>query len=917
MIVQDTTRRDTTRLDSLEIRQLLERARQRRVRGAPGADTTGVLGDGVTDFPVPDSVMRDLLERPGFQPVVYHGDTLRFTADDRSIHINERARIQRAGDQLEADSVVYSGRTRYMTAFGQSKLVNVKGEEVTSEAGPFFYNTNTRIGTVMNARTQWQVWNVSGNFTLEGSDTLWVKRGVFTSCDLPTPHYHFAADRIKMILGHIVVAWPVRLHFGDVPVLWLPFFAQDVRDGRHSGILTPRFGLNDIVRNSSGHRRHISNIGYYWAISDYADAQLSLDWWSSRWTRIDGFFRYRWRRQFLDGRLGYSQFFLPDGGRELSFTWNHSQQFGERSDLRASLQFVSSQRFRQENEFDPEQLVQQIRSDVGFTRRFDWGTVNLSGQRLQPLTEGRTTLSLPQVSVTLNSIELTPAASPLEARWYNGLTWTGSTRFGRDFDEAPGEPDRTSLTGSLTSGWSLGNLRLNSGGSFRELTIDRPDTLIAAPDTAQVDGDTVITRDTTVIGSQFREGTIDWRSSLGYQQNLIGSTSLTPALQVSGTLFRSNETGLNYVSGPTRFTTSAALNTDLFGFLPGFGPLERIRHKFSPRFSWNYSPEVEPSEEIRRLRGFSVASAEEQHRLTFTLAQTFEAKLKPSGPRRDESGRGPDQAAVADTVSPAEDAGPMPGPESGQAGMEDTVSSVTPTEGRKITLLAIRTSSVVYDFVEKRVTTDRISNNLTSDLLRGLTVRLEHDLFAERSDGGRDFDPFLSAVNLGFSLGDRTFGGFRGVSRGVSRGRGLIPRTSEVGQEAETEQGEGGAEPPPQRRRPWSLSVDYSLVRQRPLPDGTSVGEDRQSLRWNLGLSPTDNWTVSWRTQFDIENGEFTDHVVSLRRDLHRWSATFDFLRAANGNFLFEFRVNLNDLPDLKFDYRQESEPAGIGRSLR
>ncbi|NIT80119.1 MAG: hypothetical protein GWO44_25275, partial [Thermoplasmata archaeon] len=77
--------------------------------------------------------------------------------------------------------------------------------------------------------------------------------------------------------------------------------AQDIRKGRHSGILTPRFGINDVVRNSRGHNRHLSNVGYYWAISDYMDAQLSLDWWSSRWTRIDAFFRYRWRQKFLDG----------------------------------------------------------------------------------------------------------------------------------------------------------------------------------------------------------------------------------------------------------------------------------------------------------------------------------------------------------------------------------------------------------------------------------------------------------------------------------------------------------------------------------------------------------------------------------------------------------------------------------------
>jgi hypothetical protein len=222
--------------------------------------------------------------------------------------------------------------------------------------------------------------------------------------------------------------------------------------------------------------------------------------------------------------------------------------------------------------------------------------------------------------------------------------------------------------------------------------------------------------------------------------------------------------------------------------------------------------------------------------------------------------------------------------------------------------MALRTTALTYDFVRGELITDRISNNITSDLLRGLTIRIEHDLF-EETEGGRKFDPFLTQVNLNFSLGERTLGGLFGEpSAGVSRGRGIVPLSRDFEEEEPppteepgTRESEAGAQ-----RRPWTLSLDYSLVRFRPVTDGTTPA-NRQSVRANLGFSPTDNWTVTWRTQFDIEESEFVDQALSLRRDLHRWSATFEFLKAANGNFLFEFRVNLNDLQDIKFDYRQES----------
>ena len=38
----------------------------------------------------------------------------------------------------------------------------------------------------------------------------------------------------------------------------------------------------------------------------------------------------------------------------------------------------------------------------------------------------------------------------------------------------------------------------------------------------------------------------------------------------------------------------ATLKTDLYGFFPGFAGYERLRHKFSPSFSYEWSPEVEP-----------------------------------------------------------------------------------------------------------------------------------------------------------------------------------------------------------------------------------------------------------------------------------------------------------------------------------
>jgi hypothetical protein len=100
----------------------------------------------------------------------------------------------------------------------------------------------------------------------------------------------------------------------------------------------------------------------------------------------------------------------------------------------------------------------------------------------------------------------------------------------------------------------------------------------------------------------------------------------------------------------------------------------------------------------------------------------------------------------------------------------------------------------------------------------------------------------------------------------------------------------------------WSVRVNYAL--SRPRAGGPSVS---QIMNINAELKPTHGWTMRWNTAYDLERGGFNDHRVSLLRDLHRWSANFDFLRTATGNWSFRFEVSLSDNRDLHVDYEQRS----------
>ena len=112
----------------------------------------------------------------------------------------------------------------------------------------------------------------------------------------------------------------------------------------------------------------------------------------------------------------------------------------------------------------------------------------------------------------------------------------------------------------------------------------------------------------------------------------------------------------------------------------------------------------------------------------------------------------------------------------------------------------------------------------------------------------------------------------------------------------------------------FSLNVTFSSTRIRPpkpaslgtvIPSTSQAGQ--QQLNLNMSFKPTEKWQANWTTAYDLVTQQFGQHVVRLERDLHRWHASFAFVKSANGNFAFSFYVSLLDQPDIKFNYEQQT----------
>ena len=317
-----------------------------------------------------DSVMRDLMSRPGYSATRYQGDEAVFNAQTKTLILKgKKAGVNRDLTILVADSILYNDSTKIMVARGDTVILRDPEQQAADviARGQMAYNLELHRGVVTNITTSieetgqhWFVAGASATFVSDTSrgkeTTFYVRSGTITSCDDSIPDYHFKSSEIKMVSKNLMVARPAVLYIGDVPILWLPFIFQDMRSGRRSGVLTPRFGVSELFRNSPTYRRHLENLGYYFAISDYMDASFALDWRSGArstdgdpgWVKLNGEFNYRWLDRFVTGRIGLGRLSQRNGTSNTSLTTHRScgRQRSRRHRPRATFTKRRHARFR-------------------------------------------------------------------------------------------------------------------------------------------------------------------------------------------------------------------------------------------------------------------------------------------------------------------------------------------------------------------------------------------------------------------------------------------------------------------------------------------------------------------------------------------------------------------------------------------
>jgi lipopolysaccharide export system protein LptA len=857
-----------------------------------------------------------------------------YAREENLVQALGNATVTRGSSTLAADTLVLDQGSGNVATFGPSRLDEPGAGEVTGEG--VRYSMDRRAGFVAGGRTQYDVWYLEGQAMNKiGERTFVVEEGTFTTDPQEPPDYHFSSEHIKLRRDDVILARPVVLYVSDVPILYLPWYLEPLGTGRKSGILRPKIGLNTLV-NAPGSERNVQDLGYYWALSDFMDAQLALDWFSRSRTILRADYRYSVR-------------YLLRGSAHFERVWNrtrnsedtllrvaHDHEFDPSTQLRVDANVSTSRQFFEDNSFDPDRLLQRaLRSNASFSRRFTWGNLTAGAFSDFKLQQERTDFKIPSLQLTLNTRPLFPG-SRLDRNWKQNLQIGASTSF--DWDYA-------------------------------------------------TQGDSVSGRDSTVLNEQ----TSVTRVTLSGPFDLLGFIKTTPSVDFSETLFQNRALPDSIVEASDESfghletlgaTLSLAANVFRI-FQGGPGPVTKMRHTTQPQLSLRWQPETTPREELPF--GFPGGGGTEVLNATFAISNNLDLKVRETratARRREEEEERLrrareagllrslgeltleeqallDSMAVADSLGELEeearDDSVDAARERGETGEDgetaDTAGAIGADSAaveageeqpdaprarrrpappardeeeyteRTVRLLSVR-NRLGFDFVRNAEPNRLGFSNFSTDVSSqasdafSVNVSLNHDLVDERRETvdsltvvDEVFDPFLSSVTTVVRFGGGS--GLRGerLPRDA-RSFGEEVTDAEAGQGAFSD-GVGLGDAPPgfeaiqsSSLGRWEVDLTHSLSRSR-------TSDARQSVRFGTSFNPTENWHLRYRSGYDITGGRFQDQSVSLVRDLNRWQATLNlnvFPSEPQDRVLVELAVFLRDIPDLRIPYRARRE---------
>ena len=755
------------------------------------------------------------------------------------------------------------------------------------ESGEITYNIKTQKGFIRNVVTEQGEGYIIADKTKKLSDEeLMMAGGKYTTCDdHEHPHFYLRMTKAKVRPGNHIATGPAYLVVGDVPLpLAIPFGFFPFNKTYSSGLIMPTFG-DEYERGL-----FFKGLGYYWAINDYMDLEVTGDVYTKGTWAIYAKSRYV-KRYMFSGSLNIEyrsdvrgEKDMPNYSKNNSFNirWTHTQdsKANPYCNFSASVNFSTSGYNQNSinNYYNPEiNSANTTSSTINYTQRFPdspW-SLSVNASITQRTKDSTLSVTAPSLNVNMSTVYPFKRKKAVgKERWYEKIALSYSGAF----------------TNSITC------------------------------------------KESYFFKSDF---TRDWQNKITHSIPIRANFTLfkyltvSPSINLNDRMYfqRIDQTWNEQENRLHRDTTQGfynvfdfnvgvSLSTKLYGFYTPvrkwFGDkVDRFRHVLTPSISFNYHPDFGTP-----WWGY-YGSYDQPVGTTVTDSlgnKYFVPKLDDNGDpvklhqvySRFPQGNAPNGAVGAIGFSLGNN-------------LEVKVRDDRDTTGQKpykvISLIDNFSVSGGYNFIADSMNWSNFNVNLRIKLPKvnytiNLSTTLDPYMYELNAAGtpvrtnkqywhnGRF--PHWSGTSTSFSY---TFSNdtFKKLAERINKKKGGSSDSTSV------EKPKNGQPTFKATDIKWSLSVSYSLRYGNSSTFDYEKMYPKMEFTHNLSLNGSLNfgqgWKVSATTSYDFKAKQFTYTNFNVTRDLHCWTMTASFVPfGPYKSYTFHIGVNASMLADLKYD---------------
>ncbi len=806
-------------------------------------------------------------------------DSCYFDIANRKLYLVRNAILEYDNMKVEADYILVDWSKNQLLAYGLKDSISdsTMGRPVLSVNGePYpadtmIYDFNTKKGKMKSVRTRQGDGFLFGETVKRNTDeTVFMKHGWYTTCNLEHPHFQINISKVKLIPGKQIVTGPAYLVLADVPTpLFIPFAFFPITKGQRNGFVIPRFANEE---SPSGRGFGLVDGGYYFHIKDFADMRLTGSvyskgsWIGSMTSQYVKRYRFNGMLSFnyANNKYGEPNTFEQVTSKQFFIQWSHAIDTRTHpgttfsANVNLSSGGATGNYLRRNATNNSDFLNNEIRSNISYSKSLLNGKVllSLTANHSQNTLTHLVNITLPSGQVYVNNIYPFRFGEHVGSqRWYEKIT----TNYNLQFTNSLSSNDSTFYTREQYRLDTLNKYLKN--GMMHSIPLRTSVNLFKyfnlSPD---------FTFNQRIYFNSIEKNLIQNGNYNGTGDSVLVST-------VYG------------VKAPIDYSFSVGLSTRFFGKFNFYGTkLIAIRHAVTPSIGFVYHPDYsDPKYNYFKKVGMLGDTTHSK----FTDYSIFEGAVygAPSLGR-----------TAAMNINLGNNF------ESKWKNKKDTILGT-----RKIMLIEFLNLSTGYNFLADSLKLGNISLSAGTSILKRISINMGCGFTPYDVDSSNNSEHTVNRYLL--STPGHQLARMQNLNLGVVfslNSEATKKKKSNIGTAQELNDVNNHLNNYIDFNIPWNVNFNYNYGYIAPYKLIKSyVVKNRHSLSLSGDISITSNWKVAGSVYMDPSKLQIQTVSVDLYRDLHCWDMRINIRPfGENRGFNFSLQAKSSLLQDLKITRR-------------